>query len=160
MLSRAQLKSLQESRRHGLGRLLLLARQDFLSRIGEGMDRTGSDPSLQARGRLLPYVDVEGTRSIDLARRMGVSKQAVARMVKDLEDDGLLCRDADEADGRASLVRFTEEGLDYLTRMHQVIEQIERSYEDLVGKRQLDVVRKVLATIAYRDAGEADDRGS
>ena len=159
MLSRAQLKSLQESRRHGLGRLLLLARQDFIFRIGEGMERTGSDPTLQARGRLLPYVDVEGTRSIDLARRMGVSKQAVARMVKDLEDDGLLCRDADEADGRASLIRFTEKGLDYLTRMHQVIERIEQEYEELVGKRQLDVVRKVLATIAYRDADSVDGHG-
>ena len=78
----------------------------------------------------------------------------MARMVKDLEDDGLLFRDADEADGRASLVRFTEKGLDYLARMHQVIERIEREYEALVGKRQLDVVRKVLATIAYRDEAE------
>lgn len=154
MFSRAQLKSLQASRRHGIGRLLLLARQDFIARLGERMGGA-DDVAMQARGRLLPYIDVDGTRSVDLARRLGVTKQAVARMVRDLEDEGLLYRDADEADGRASLVRFTDAGLQYLTRMHRCILEIEREYERLVGKDQMAAVREALAAIAYR--GHEDD---
>ena len=156
MFSKAQLKTLQESRRHGIGRLLLLARQDFIARLGEKMSGP-SDVAMQARGRLLPYIDVDGTRSIDLARRLGVTKQAVARMVKDLEDEGLLYRDADEADGRASLVRFTEAGLRYLTRMHSCILEIEREYERMVGKDELAAVRHALAFIAYREGRSTSD---
>lgn len=115
--------------------------------------------AMQARGRLLPYIDVDGTRSIDLARRMGVTKQAVARMVNELEEEGLLCRHADDADGRASLVKFTEAGLKYLTRMHKRINQIELEYERMVGKAQMELVRETLALIAYAAEGGVSREG-
>lgn len=150
MFSKAQLKALQAARRHGIGRLLLLARRDFLHRLAQKMDPNG-DLAMQARGRLLPYIDMEGTRSTDLARRLGVTKQAVARMVKELEEEGLLQREAHAADGRASLVKFTASGLQYLAHMHKVISQIEREYERMVGRESMDQVRHALATIAYGD---------
>lgn len=156
MPSRSRLNALQASRRHGIGRLLLLARRDFLARLGVLMG--GSDAAvLQARGRLLPYIDIAGTRSVDLARRMGVTKQAVGRLVRELEEDGLLCRESHDADGRAFLVKFTDEGLAYLSRMHTCISQIEREYERIAGRENMDIVREVLSRIAY---GEDDGTGS
>lgn len=148
MLTRTRLKELQESRRYGIGRLLLLARRDFISRLADKMNSDG-DMAMQARGRLLPYIDVNGTRSTDLAHRMGVTKQAVARMVKELEEEGLLSREVDAADGRALLVKFTEAGLHYLSRMHKCINSIERDYERMAGKEQMNKVRETLALIAY-----------
>lgn len=156
MVSKAHLKSLQASRREGFGRLLLLGRRDFLSRLAEKMH--DADPAIQARGRMLPYIDIEGTRSTDLARRMGVTKQAVARMVRELEKEGLLVRDKDKADGRALLVKFTEEGLRYLSRMHTMITEVEQDYESMVGKNAMKHVRATLFKIAYakRAKGEND----
>ena len=90
---------------------------------------------------------------MDLARRVGVTKQAIGRLVRELEEDGLLTREADDADGRAFLVKFTEAGLEYLTRMHKCIAQIEREYERMVGAEDMDVVRKVLTRIAYGEEG-------
>ena len=157
MATRQQLQTLQASRRHGIGRLLLLARRDFLARLAERME-ADNDAVMQARGRLLPYIDVDGTRSVDLARRMGVTKQAVGRLVRELEEEGLLYRDADDADGRAFLVKFTEEGLAYLTRMHKCILQIERDYERLVGRERLAQVREALGLIAYGPDAQEDGR--
>jgi DNA-binding MarR family transcriptional regulator len=148
MPTRQQLQALQASRRHGFGRLLLLARRDFLRRLAIKMHGP-SETVMQARGRLLPYIDVEGTRSVDLARRMGVTKQAVGKLVRDLEQDGLLYREQDDADGRAFLVKFTDAGLEYLTRMHKCIAQIEREYERVIGAERMDVVRDALSLIAY-----------
>lgn len=148
MASLQQLQALQASRRHGIGRLLLLARRDFLARLAERME-ADNDAVTQARGRLLPYIDVDGTRSVDLARRMGVTKQAVGRLVKELEEEGLLYREPDGADGRAFLVKFTEEGLAYLTRMHKCILQIERDYERMAGRDRMAQVREALSLIAY-----------
>ncbi|MEP7274005.1 MAG: MarR family transcriptional regulator [Acidobacteriota bacterium] len=156
MVTKAQLKSLQASRRYGIGRLLLLARRDFLSRLAQIMHIDG-DLAVQARGRLLPYIDIEGTRSTDLARRIGVSKQAVARMVKELEEEGLLFREGDEVDGRAQLIKFTESGLKYLTRMHAVISQVEDDYEQLVGTDAMNEMRTALATIAYEQSAIQED---
>jgi DNA-binding MarR family transcriptional regulator len=151
MATRNRLQALQASRRHGIGRLLLLGRRDFLQRLGGKMN--DSETILQARGRLLPYIDIEGTRSVDLARRMGLSKQAVGKLVRELEEDGLLYREVDGADGRAFLVKFTDAGVEYLTRLHRCIAQIEREYERLVGAERMAVVREALSLIAYGAEG-------
>ena len=153
MATRARLQALQASRRHGIGRLLLVTRRDFLDRLAQKMNGEDNATVLLARGRLVPYIDIDGTRSVELARRVGVTKQAIGRLVRELEEDGLLTREADDADGRAFLVKFTEAGLEYLTRMHRCIAQIEREYERLVGAEDMDVVRKVLTRIAYGEEG-------
>ena len=153
MATRARLQALQASRRHGIGRLLLVTRRDFLDRLAQKMNGEDNATVLLARGRLVPYIDIDGTRSVELARRVGVTKQAIGRLVRELEEDGLLTREADDADGRAFLVKFTEDGLEYLTRMHKCIAQIEREYERMVGAEDMDVVRKVLTRIAYGEEG-------
>jgi DNA-binding MarR family transcriptional regulator len=153
MATRARLQALQASRRHGIGRLLLVTRRDFLDRLAQKMNGEDNATVLLARGRLVPYIDIDGTRSVELARRVGVTKQAIGRLVRELEEDGLLTREADDADGRAFLVKFTEAGLEYLTRMHKCIAQIEREYERMVGAEDMDVVRKVLTRIAYGEEG-------
>jgi len=103
---------------------------------------------------------VEGTRSTELARRLGVSKQAVGKIIKALEEQGFLTRSVDDADGRAFLVSFTESGVDYLLEMHAAIRQIEKHYESLVGPKQIEVVRAALSAIAYaNDAVGGDDAG-
>jgi len=153
MATRARLQALQASRRHGIGRLLLVTRRDFLDRLAQKMNGEDNATVLLARGRLVPYIDIDGTRSVELARRVGVTKQAIGRLVRELEEDGLLTREADDADGRAFLVKFTEAGLEYLTRMHKCFAQIEREYERMVGAEDMDVVRKVLTRIAYGEEG-------
>ena len=56
---------------------------------------------------LFPHVDHQGTRLTELARRLGISKQAVGQLVDELEAMGVLERVADPADGRAKLIRFS-----------------------------------------------------
>lgn len=105
---------------------------------------------------LLQYVDLEGTRSIELARRLGISKQAVGKTIKELEEKGLLKRVADCADGRAFLVSFTEAGIEFLLEGHRAIKQIEREYEDQLGAETMTTMRAALGAIAYP---ARDDKG-
>ena len=149
MVTRRQLNNLRKVRKYGIGRLLLRARRDFLTRLSKAMDDNGIDSLVLSRGHLLPYIDLDGTRSTELAKRMGVSKQAVARMVKDLEEGELLTRTQDDADGRAFLITFTKSGVEFLMRMHDAITQIERDYEQEFGIQQMQAVKATLRAIAY-----------
>ncbi len=65
-----------------------------------------------AHTNLFPYIDLEGTRLTVLARRVGISKQAVGQLVDELTTMGVVERVPDPADGRAKLIRFraTEDG--------------------------------------------------
>lgn len=144
-----QMNALKEARRYGIGRLLFLVRRDFLNRLAVKMEKRIGHALLHSSGALLPFIDLEGTRSVELARRMGISKQAVGKLVKELEETGFLTRAPDGADGRAFLVSFTEAGIDYLLEMHKAINQIEREYETVVGASQMHIVRAALSAIAY-----------
>ncbi|MBP6814050.1 MAG: winged helix DNA-binding protein [Burkholderiaceae bacterium] len=151
MLTKRRLQALKRERQHGIGRLLLLARRDFLSRLAHKLHDKGGAGLVHAASGLLPFIDLEGTRSTELARRLGISKQAVGKAVRDLENEGLLTRATDTADGRAFLVLFTDKGVNYLLEVHKAINQIEREYDAVVGPDQMVAVRAALGTIVYPD---------
>jgi DNA-binding MarR family transcriptional regulator len=139
--------SFDDARRLGIGRLLLMARRDFASRLRARMLAAGEP--WHSSMMISSYLDSGGTRSAEVARRMGVSKQAVGRMVRDLEALGLLAQAPDPSDGRATLVRFTDAGLRYMRRMHRQIDAIERDYEALVGPERFAAMREGLRIVAY-----------
>ncbi len=138
------LADLDRARELGLGRLLLMARRDFLHRSQRQMQANGMAELTNTFVSVLPYIDTQGTRSTDLAQRSGLTKQAIAKIVKQLEADGLLLREADPTDGRAFLVRFTPRGLDRLQETRRMAEQVETTYADLLGKDELEHLRHLL----------------
>jgi DNA-binding MarR family transcriptional regulator len=152
MISQAQMNHLQQARAKGIGRLLLLTRRGFLSRLKKEMAQEGGVPFSRASGALLPFIDLDGTRSSEIARRSGITKQAVAKGVKELEDAGLLSRKVDSADARAALICFTEQGIAYLQRMHRAISCVESQYESQLGKDTIDGLRKALQTLIAFDS--------
>ncbi|GAA4900798.1 MarR family winged helix-turn-helix transcriptional regulator [Streptomyces coeruleoprunus] len=60
--------------------------------------------------RLDELEETGGRRATDLAGYFGVGKATMSRQLRALEELGLVTRVPDPADGRASLVRLTEEG--------------------------------------------------
>ncbi|GHE81713.1 transcriptional regulator [Streptomyces longispororuber] len=60
---------------------------------------------------LLAFLDESGPRrATDLAAFIGVGKATMSRQLRALEQLGLVTREPDPADGRAWLVRLTDEG--------------------------------------------------
>ncbi len=50
----------------------------------------------------------------------GLDNSTISRHIKRLEDEGMIARSPDPADGRASLLRLTDDGQDYLDRAQQL----------------------------------------
>jgi DNA-binding MarR family transcriptional regulator len=126
-----------------------LARQDFVSRLAIELHREGLDVLPPSLVSLASFIDLEGTRLTELARRLGISKQAVGQAVSLLEAKGLVSRTADAAEGRALLVVFTDRGIERLLQTYRAISRIERAYEALVGAERMRTTRAVLEAIAY-----------
>jgi len=129
--------------------MLLLARRDFLVRIQARLAQRDVPPLPPSWTGLLPFIDVDGTRSTVLAQRAGISKQAVGKVVRELEEHGLLTRLPDPDDGRAFRVAFTEAGLMRLLQTHEAIAEVEAEYEAMVGRTGLKALRNALHVIAY-----------
>ncbi len=93
---------------------------------------------------ILPNLDAGGTRISELARRVGVSRQAVHQTLGELADLGLLEVVADPTHGRARLARLTNRGRKIDRDALKVIARLERDLASRIGKRNLADLHRAL----------------
>jgi DNA-binding MarR family transcriptional regulator len=80
-------------------------------------ERPRRDGLTFARGALLAALETEGPQRMGhLAHRLGVVPRTITPMVDALEDGGLVTREADPDDRRATVLRITDAGRTELTR--------------------------------------------
>ena len=87
-------------------------------------------------------------RVVDIAAQMTVTRQAVSQLVGEIEGRGYLERVPDPSDGRAVLVRHTAAGRRLLAEALAAMTAIEDEWQQVVGVRQMDQVRRSLTAIA------------
>lgn len=63
-------------------------------------------------GQVIPLIEPQGTRIIDIARGSGISKQAIGQIANDLEQHGYIVRGDDDADKRAKKLLLTARGIE------------------------------------------------
>lgn len=100
--------------------------------------------------RLLGNLDTEGTRLNALARRMGVTRQAVAQLAKEIEAAGFVERRPDPADGRGVIVAFTPRGRQTLALAVEVMAEIEGEYAGAAGVSGFEDMHRTLKAILDR----------
>ena len=105
----------------------------------------GAPPVRPAHTRLFPHLSFTGVRATTLARRLGVTKQAVAPLLAELVAWGLVEQVPDPADRRATLVRFTHDGLAALTHGLGLLGELEAEITAEVGAERAAIFREVLA---------------
>jgi DNA-binding MarR family transcriptional regulator len=144
---RAQLKSRLAARKQAsVGQLLFVAARLFNERAMARVHERVPEARM-AHTALLPHIDLDGTRSTEIARRAGISKQAVGQLVDDMVRLGMLARVPDPADGRAQLVRFTDAGIEQLLAGLDVLEALEVDLGADVGAMTLQRLRRDLMAL-------------
>jgi DNA-binding MarR family transcriptional regulator len=153
-------ETLEALKRASVGQLLLKSARLLDERALERVNRTGGPPIpiRPAHTSLFPHIDKQGTRLTELARRLGVTKQAVGQLVSDLEQMGMLERLDDPADGRAKLVRFTDRGLRGIEHGLGILRTLESQLEHRLGPRRMRDLHQTLLEIVEELSKEACDR--
>lgn len=137
----------------------------LLIRAGRLLNERGV-ARIRARGRkdvrtshtaILPHIDLAGTRITEIARRMGISKQAVNQAIAEIEEMGLVRRGPDPSDGRAKLVQFTARGRRELLLGLGVLGELEGEIAGAIGEVRLQRLRDDLEVLVtyLDDVGEA-----
>jgi DNA-binding MarR family transcriptional regulator len=96
---------------------------------------------------VLRTIDPEGTRPGELARRAGVTPQAMAEFVRYLESRGYVERVPDPTDGRARLVRLTPRGRQAAAAAHVVFSRIEDRWKRTLGAQRYKQLKEMLAEL-------------
>jgi MarR family transcriptional regulator, organic hydroperoxide resistance regulator len=102
---------MSELSQDNLGWLLAKASQRWNERLELGFREAGHAEVRASFGSVLvPLFEQDGLRMGELARRSGLSKQAMTTLVRSVEAAGLVVRERDLADGRAYRVSLSGRG--------------------------------------------------
>lgn len=132
---------------------MLLARLRLASERGHAV--------LFARLRELGYGDIRpahlalfqfpgphGARPIELAARLGTTKQALNPLLNDLERFGYMQRRPDTGDKRGRVLWLTERGLAFAGAIKAILMEIEEEWRERFGERRLAALKEMLRVIA------------
>src|SRR5262249_10861995 len=84
------------------------------------------------------------TRPADLARRLGISRQAVQQLLADMQERELIDLVADPSDARAKIVRFSPRGRSLGELTIRALEHIDTVIEQRIGRKALGELRRLL----------------
>ena len=90
---------------------------------------------------ILQHVEDTGIRSIDLANKLSISKQAANQMVKEIEKRGYLQRVPDPEDKRAQRISLTDQGWQAWVVGLKAMQAMEQQLESALGEQTLQEMR-------------------
>ncbi len=142
----AAIAALRRRQRRSVGYLLIRCGQLWNARAIALVNAEAGRPLLgEAHTRLLPHLlSAEGIRVTTLARRLGISKQAVHQLVADMRAAKVVRVAADPADRRARLVHLTPHGLAAMAHGTGVLEGIEQAVAPAFGRDRMARLRSLL----------------
>lgn len=144
-------------RLHNAGRILGNAVIRFETRVLTLMDQAGYGSTRLSHVNLTRHLDLEGTRITELARRARMTNAAMTELIDQCEQLGLVQREADPADARARVVRFTREGQLWLAAFGKALRKAERELVREIGEPAAQALYGPLA--AYAEAVQSIGAG-
>lgn len=158
-MSRAQTKTPPPAEIPNLGVLL---REPFLigSELLHQHFAEQGHPEVRApHGAVMQFLDNDGRRVSDLARRAQITKQSMAELVGHLERHDYVERVPDPSDRRAKLVRPTAKGMEVHAIAGRYITRLERQWEQRLGKAKMKQLKALLLDLNRLVAPTADEPG-
>jgi DNA-binding MarR family transcriptional regulator len=116
----------------------------FEVEVAEALAERDLDGLRPAFGSVFAHVDPTGTQLAELARRAGMTKQAMAAIVSEMQDLGLVRRVEDPEDGRGRLVVVTAKGRRRLSQAARAVANVEARVRRRLGERRYETLRGAL----------------
>jgi DNA-binding MarR family transcriptional regulator len=100
-------------------------------------------------GYVLLNIDVEnGTAATKIAPLLGLETRSLTRMLKAMEENGMIYREADEKDKRGVKIKLTEEGKRKREVARKTVIDFNKKIKDQIPESKLQVFFEVIEEIS------------
>ena len=100
-----------------------------------------------AIGYTLLNIEKEGTPSTKLAPKMGMEPRSLTRMIKSLEDNGLITKEADKEDKRMVRLFLTKEGKKLRKQAKEIVLQFNEKIYNEIPEDELNQCFKTIKKV-------------
>ncbi|WP_419995651.1 MarR family winged helix-turn-helix transcriptional regulator [Streptomyces boninensis] len=139
--------------------LLFAGFRTLIDAVHAELAEQGHPHARPAHGFALQAIGLDGSSASDIARRMGISKQAAGKTVDRLIALGYAERAADAADARRKLVRLAPHGRDMLARSAAIFERLRAEWVATLGEGRVCALEDDLRAVAAPGAFRLDAAG-
>lgn len=111
-------------------------------------EEAGKKGSTMATGFVLLNIDPEGgTPSTSLGPKMGIESTSLSRILKNMEDKGLIVRKPNPEDGRGVLICLTDFGVEMREYSKRVVLGFDQKVRAHISENDLETFKKVAKSI-------------
>ena len=109
-----------------------------------GLREHGWDNVTRSQSLILANIAFGVRRASQLARNLGVTRQAVSQMLAEMERKGLVQCMSDPSDGRAQIVNFSEGSQGMRNDAMKLLAQIEAELAERIGQKRFKMLTEAL----------------
>lgn len=153
-----QFRHAQKCKKRNYGKLVQLQKRLFddwaLERFGE-KGYKGIKMSYMA---YLMNIEADGISNKELATKVHVTKQAMSKVVKELEKLELVMSETNEDDARMSMISLTDKGKRMVIEVVDRVTEKMKEYESVVGKKNFAQAMDTMFTIVEYEKEKSKNR--
>lgn len=127
-----------------LARLFAMAFRHLIDGLHARLAERGWSDVRPPYGFVLVAVQAGPTTQADLVELLGMTKQAVSKLLDGMEQAGYLTRAADPGDARAKVVALSRRGQRLLAAVEQIYAELEAEWAAAIGPRRVAALRRDL----------------
>ena len=139
-----------------LGRLLALALTAVVDELHDRLEQAGWPRVRPMWGFVLLALRDQSHNVGEVGELFGITKQAAAKLVSSLVEEGLIERREDPRDRRAVILGLTPDGLRFLADAEAAYLVIEGGWVQAVGRRSVDELRSTLTLVLRAKYGDQE----
>jgi DNA-binding MarR family transcriptional regulator len=133
-----------------------MALSAVIDELHERLDRAGWPRARPMWGFVLLALRAQPSTIGEVGELLGITKQAAAKVVSALIEEGLVERREHPSDRRAAALGLTEHGRRFLTDAETAYEAIEAGWAEIAGRADVDAIRRAIPSVLTARYGDTE----
>lgn len=129
--------------------LLLLSFRSAINELHERLKELGFGDIRPTHGFMFTYINPNGATGIELAEYLGITKQAVSKMVDYLEKNGYVMRKTHPTDKRGKIIVLTDRGFSVMKAKQEILSEIEQRWVENIGDKRMKIIKEDLTKLVH-----------
>lgn len=131
--------------------LLSLSFSASINELHDRLSELGFGDIRPAHGFMFKCITPNGATGIELAEYLGITKQAVSKMVEYLEKSGYVLRQTHPTDKRGKIIVLTERGWSVVEVKEKILTEIEGRWIENIGAERMQMLKEDLLKIVFEE---------
>ncbi|MFL0405449.1 MarR family winged helix-turn-helix transcriptional regulator [Bacillus nitratireducens] len=129
--------------------ILSLSFSTSINELHDRLSELGFEDIRPVHGFMFKFITPSGATGIELAEYLGITKQAVSKMVDYLEKSGYVMRQTHPTDKRGKIIVLTERGWLVVKAKEVRLAEIEGRWIENIGAERMQMLKEDLTKLVY-----------